>query len=445
MVGVSLENTALLEYWQYLDSNSLKNNLLNSLWYQHSQPPLFNLLLGIILKCSGTHASLVMEILLMTVSLLNGILLLRIMRHIAGNSRLPLVLSLIYLLSPATILFENEIFYTSFLSMLLLTAVHFMINFAGKRNRLNAFGIFCALGLVCLTKSMYHLLWLSLVAGIILLFYRQKKEIRKLLPAVMLSLVLVGGWYVKNQLIFNSFSASSWTGMNLSRIVFQNVEVADSQDIAFIGPFMPISYYKSYISDDYKKKYGGINDPVLISETKNGRFMNMNNAGYLQVSRRFMETSTGYAVQHPAKYLKNVFTAFVIYFTPASSYFKVVVNNNRIRYYDMFYSFNPAHLFKLETQKKQALVLAAVPKFLAYFLVFFIVLRDTFRSGAKSMVEIFIIVTILFSLTVSSLLEYGENMRFRYELEPLFLVLVARAIMISRQKPPLRNSKKIPV
>ncbi len=442
LMGVSLENSALLEYWQYLDVNSLTNNLLNSLWYQHSQPPLFNLLLGIILKCSGTQAYFSIEILLMAVSLINGILLLGIMRHITVHSRLPLVLSLVYLLSPATILYENEIFYTSFLSMLLLTAVHFMINFATQPNRLNAFGIFCTLSLVCLTKSLYHLLWLSLVAGIFIYFW--KREIRQLVPAVMLSLVIVGGWYFKNQLIFSSFSASSWTGMNFSRIVFQNVQVADSQDIAFVRPFMPISYYKNYISDDYKEKYSGINDPVLISETKNGRFMNMNNAGYLQVSRKFMETSTRYAEQHPGHYLRNAFTAFIIYFTPASSYFKVKSNSNRIRYYDMIYSFNLAHLFEKEKRKKQALVVAAVPKFLAYFLVFFIVLRDMFRNGAKPMVDIFIITTILFSLIVSSLFEYGENMRFRYEMEPLFLVLVARAIMIVRKKQPLKQSKTIP-
>ena len=37
---------------QYLDPLLLKSDLLKSLFYLHSQPPIFNLFLGIVLKLS---------------------------------------------------------------------------------------------------------------------------------------------------------------------------------------------------------------------------------------------------------------------------------------------------------------------------------------------------------------------------------------------------------
>lgn len=440
LLGVSFDYNALYEYWQYLDITSLKTNLLNSLWYQHSQPPVFNLLLGIILKVSGNYSRYALEFLLLAITCCNGLLLLSILRRIIYSCNLSLILSLLYILSPATMLYENELFYTTFISLLLLIAVHFMIMVSQKQSWQNSSGMFAALSLICLTRGMYHLVWLITISGILLLMYYEKKGFKTILIAGLFSITIVGGWYLKNYLVFGNFSASSWVGINFSRIVFHNNEVPDSNNIASVHPFMPISYYKRFVSDDYKREYAGVNDRILLMETKNDRYINMNNAGYIKVSKKYMAASLLRVNQHPLSYLKNVFTAFIIYFTPASSYFKVTKNDNQIRYYDMLYSFNPAHLFKDDLKKKQSLVIAAIPKLVLYTFTFFIMITKGLRSKSFSFLTIFIIITILFSLTVSSLLDYGENMRFRYEIEPLFLILAAQAIVSLKQD---NNTKEI--
>lgn len=432
LLGVSFDEHAIFEYWQYLDVKSLSGNLLQSLWYQHSQPPVFNFMLGIFLKFSGSFYPVVLQLLLLSFSLCNSLLLFTILEYIIRNSRLPLIITIIYLLNPATILFENEFFYTSFISMLLLGSVYFMIKFFRDDRWKNAAGIFTPLVLVCLTKSMYHLLWLVSISVILLLVNHEKKGFKKLLLGAMLSIVVTGGWYAKNYLVFDTFSASSWSGMNFARIVFQNIQERDANNIGSVHPFMPISYYKNYISHDYQRKYAGINDRILLDETKNGQFINMNNAGYLQVSKKYWQAGKLQVTNDPVSYLKNVATAFIIYFTPASSYFKVADNNKRISFYDMLYSLNFSHLFDTEYQKKEALVFVAIPKFMLYVLVFFMVTIGAFRSKSITAANIFILSTIVFSVTVSSLFEYGENMRFRYEIEPLFLILLAHAITMVR-------------
>lgn len=41
---------------QFLDPTLLQHDLLSSLWYLHSQPPLFNLFLGLVLKAASDPA-----------------------------------------------------------------------------------------------------------------------------------------------------------------------------------------------------------------------------------------------------------------------------------------------------------------------------------------------------------------------------------------------------
>jgi len=426
--GVTFDYRALITYWQYLDVESLKHNLLISLWYQHSQPPVFNFLLGLILKCSGSYAPVAFEIIFLWITFINACLLLHIVKTVTVAGRLPLFISLLYLLSPATILFENELFYTSFISMLLLLIVYFIITFQNKQSWLNTAGLFCMLTLLSLTKSIYHLVWLCLTAGILLMAWRNRYAFGKIVTGALFSILMVTGWYVKNYVIFGSFSPSSWTGLNLSRIVFHEVEVRDADNIASVYPFLPISFYSRYISGDYRTKFAGLNDQVLLTETKNDSIINLHHAGYLEVSKKYMNASVGYIQQHPLTYLTHVAKSFVIFFSPASSYFRVQRNNNKIRYYDLLYSFNLSHFSTSEEERKLLLAVSAIPTFCIYLVTFFLLVKEAVKRKYFSAVNAFAVLTILFVLGVSTFFEYGENMRFRYEAQPLFLILFAQVI-----------------
>lgn len=428
LCGVTFDYHALVTYWQYLDVESLKHNLLISLWYQHSQPPVFNFLLGLILKCSGSYAPAAFEVLFLWITFINACLLLHIVKTVTTAGRLSLFISLLYLLSPATVLFENELFYTSFISMLLLLIIYFIVTFQSKQSWLNAAGLFCIMTLLSLTKSVYHLVWLCLTAGILLMAWRNKQAFTKIVTGSLISILMVTGWYVKNYVIFGSFSPSSWVGINLSRIVFHEVEVRDASNIASIYPFLPISFYSKHLSGNYQTKFAGLNDEVLLMETKNDSIINLHHAGYLEVSKKYMNASVAYIQQHPLIYLTHAFKSFIIFFSPASSYFRIQRNNNKIRYYDLLYSFNLSHFSEGEEERKSLLAVSAFPRFCIYLLTFYMLVKESFKRKYISPGNGFAVLTILFVLFVSTFFEYGENMRFRYEAEPLFLILFAQVI-----------------
>jgi hypothetical protein len=428
--GVHFSFIALYQYWQYLDVETLRNNLLRGVWYDHAQPPGFNLLLGVVLKLSGSHAAFAFNILFKAITLVNVFLLLNILKQLVRNRNLPLIISLIYLLSPATLILETELFYTTFISMLLLMSVYFLLRFQQKQNWLNGFGIFLPLAFLCLTRSMYHLAWLLAIALIVLFYYRKKNGLSTLIASAFFCLMLVAGWYVKNYLVFGDFSTSTWVGMNISRNVFHDNEIKDSSRIEAYESFSKISSYKKFISGDLDKKFAGINDRDLLSEMKNDTFINENHIDYIEVSKKYMDASKAYVKSHPGAYLKNVIQSTTIFFTPATRYILAEAKSGKIKYYDAVYSFNLSHFAEGKQQRRIALTISSMPKLIIYLTVFFLLARSVMRNKKISLPNLLIALTIGFVFFISSLFEHYENMRFRYEIEPLFLILLAQVIAI---------------
>ncbi|MHA4808116.1 hypothetical protein ACX0G9_08410 [Flavitalea flava] len=449
LTGVEMDYGAIFRNWQYLDMATLQTNLGSGVWYDHTQPPVFNLFLGIVLKFTGSYARITFVLVFKLITLANTLLLLTILqqvfkklfdrirkdrsqRYAAIYSRLPLLFSLVYLLSPATLLFENELFYTSFITGLLLTSCLFLQRFSGGITGKKAIGFFLPLILICLTRSMYHLVWLFVLSALAVFFYRKQQgpAVRYLVTGAILSLLLVGFWYVKNLKVFGSFSTSTWMGMNIARNVFHDVPLTDSSRIAFIEPFSKISAYTKFLPAGFSarnsSRYGGLNDRDLLGEMKNDTCINEKNVGYLEVSKLYMEESKQQIKAHPGSYLKNVLQSAIIFFAPATRYPPNEYQAAKIKYYDVAYSFNLSHFAKGKQQRRIALTLSAFPKILLYLFVFFWMIRKAVREKMVLPLNLFITAIIAYIFCVSSLFEHFENMRFRYEAEPLFLILAAQ-------------------
>jgi len=424
-------------YWQYLDVETLKHHVLAGVWFDHAQPPVFNLFLGAMLKCFGESA-LAFGVVFKIVSLCNGLLLYSLTRKFTQISKLPLLFTLLYLLSPATLIFECELFYTTFVSLLLLTTVYFIFRFHANTSLANLIGIFLPMVLLCLMRSVYHILWLLVIVFVLLIYYR-KTGFTRMLPVALLSLLLVGGWYAKNKFIFGKFTLSTWMGMNLARNVFHDQEIRDSGRIEAYGTFSRIGEYKKFIDPEYEKKYRGLNDRDLLEEFKNDSFMNENNVNYIPVSALFEKAAIAHIKADPVAYLKNVLQSAILFFAPATTYSLAEKQAEKIKYFDIVYSFNLTRFAHSRQARRIALVLSAIPKLLTYLLVFWVIIRKTVREKSISSWNLFILLTLGFVFVISSFLEHYENMRFRFETEPLFLILAAQAINLIDSSVPFRK------
>jgi len=431
LAHIAMDDTALYRYWQYLDVFTLQHHLLRGVWYDHTQPPLFNLFLGVVLKTAGTNAPIAFQALFKIFTLANALLLLAILKKVTRHSYLPLLISLLYLLSPATIIFENELFYTSFITLLLLISVRNLLHLEDHITWRHTAGLFIPLVLVCLTRSMYHIVWLLVLSALIWIWHRKKSNARILLLGSLLSLLLTSSWYIKNYFIFHQFSTSTWMGMNMARNVFHDATVTDSSNIASIEPFSRISAYRHFLPPGYGRRYTGLNDRDLLHEWKNDSFINEKHVGYIEISRQYSAASKKTIRSHPAAYMMNVLQSAIIYFAPATRYPTTEYLSERMAWYDVVYSFNLSHFAHGKQQRRIALTLSAIPKFILYLLVFSWLIRETIRRKQVpgGLLTLFITCIIAYIFAVSSLFEHYENMRFRYEVEPLFLILLAICII----------------
>lgn len=425
-VGVTFECVALEHYWQYLDVETLRHALLRGLWYDHAQPPLFNLLLGLVIKTAGAHACVVFSVLLAAITLVNGLLLLRILERVLPPSRVPLLLALFYILSPATLVLETELFYTTFVSMLLLLACRALLAFEHGITLRQAVAFAIALTLVCLTRSMYHLVWLVAAYALLLILYRHDRSVRLLAAAAVCSAAVVTLCYAKNAVIFGQFSASTWGGMSLARNVFHDAPL-DRSAIEAIPPFSPIETYRPFLSED-TSRFAGLNDRDLFGDTKTGGSENKRHVGFIEVSRRYREAAMRHVRAYPISYVKNVTQSAITFFVPATRYSAMEHQAWKIRYYDLLYSFNVSHFVTGKTPRRIAMAISAWPEVALYAIASLWLGLRTWRRREITPVNLFIAFVIGYVFVLGSLIEHYENMRFRFEVQPLFLVVLGQAI-----------------
>jgi hypothetical protein len=427
-LGLHMNIWALSAYWQYLDLETLRSHLLDGVWYDHAQPPVFNLFLGSVLKIGGNNREFLFALILKLISLGNALLLFSIVRKLSQIHFLPFLVALVYILSPATLIFECELFYTTFISLLLLISVYYLILFSESGSWGNAFGFIFPMTLICLTRSVYHIVWLIMVVVILLIYFRNKAVLNKLILASLAGIVLAGSWYVKNKILFGKLTTSSWVGMNMARNVFHDNDVKDSSRIEAYAPFSKISVYRKFLDPQFENQFKGLNDRDLLEEMKNDSFINETEVSYIPVSDLYQKASTDYIKNHPGAYAKNVFQSSILYFTPATVYSLAVEQAARIKTYDLLYSFNLTHYAKDKYQRRILLTISAIPKLIFYFFIFFILIRYSIQTRSITAWNLFIMISIGWVFCISSFFEHYENMRFRFETEPLFLILAAQVI-----------------
>ena len=110
---------------QFLDTNLLQHDLLSSLWYLHSQPPLFNLFLGLVLKAASDPAVLY-ELCFRVSGLLIPLCMYATLALLGANRIAAFLVTLFFMLNPSLILYESLLYYTHVEGVLIIGAVFFL-------------------------------------------------------------------------------------------------------------------------------------------------------------------------------------------------------------------------------------------------------------------------------------------------------------------------------
>ncbi|MCG3198941.1 MAG: hypothetical protein GHCLOJNM_03448 [bacterium] len=446
LAGVRFDPTPLPFYWQYIEPDLLREDLLRSLAHLHGQPPLFNLFLGVVLKVFPGREELAFSGAFRVLGLLVTLGGYALMIRLGASTRAATLAAGMFAISPANILYENWLFYPIPVAFLLVAAALCLHRFLLHRAALDALFFFLVTACVSLTWSFFHLLWL--LASLVLLVGVLRSARRKLVLAALAPLLLACLWYGKNLVMHGQFSASAWMGMNFARIATIQIPKPERQalvdsgeltPLAMIHPFSPLRAYEELIE---KPPHTGL--PLLDRERKKSGADNLHHLAYIEISRGYARDALSLVTRHPSAYARGIRNSFLLFFRPSDDYDQVAENRRRLGGWPRLYDFvvlgqilNQPPNFDLDTHESSGYLARMVFSLgLLWMVAYSMSIRWAWRiwrrSGRGSRRALADRITLgwmggnlVYVFLVGNLTEFGENQRFRFVVDPFVWVFLA--------------------
>ncbi len=437
---------------QYLDPELLRHRLAESLYYLHSQPPLFNLYLGVVLKLFPKGYETAFYLSFLAVGLCFYFVFFRLLRVVGLSRLVALVLSTWFIASPSFILYEYWLFYTlPELLLVTLSALLFYEAVARKRTwPLVAF--FWTLLLLCLLRSLFHLIFL--IGAVAVIFRLRRSDWRRVLLAAGLPVVLLAALYTKNLLVFGQFSASTWSGLSLTHVTLYPLPDEERARLVAAGKLSPLAAFPSELGlRVYPRAYfhvparlAGI--PAMAEARSSTGAWNYNYFGVIGVSHDYLRDGLWVARHRPAVLLEGWLSAWLCYFRSSSDYWllrnRETIGGLETAWDTLFYGRWPGELCVGRLPLYRA---PGCQPHVYWFLL--IGLPVLFVGGLRRglggdgrlwmtrpqrLLVLWACGVILFVALAGNLLEAGENYRFRFATDPLFLMLLGLAIQARRRR-----------
>jgi hypothetical protein len=439
LAGVRFDLRPLVRFMQYLDPALLQGRLLESVFYLHSQPPLFNLFLGLVLNLPAMSQVVVFQAVFFMLGAATVVAVLLLQVRLGVPEAVALAVSLVLAASPALLLYSNWLSYSLPVAGLLCLAALCLHRFATTGRTWYGFGFFSGLGLVCLIRSSYHLVWLAaVVVGLSLTLPRLRK---KTMLAALFPLIAVLAVYTKNMVVFGRFSGSSWLGMNAWEMAADQLPRAEVERLVAEGSLSPIALIPRYADPpEYPAEYSAFDGPPVPALTQVKRSTgatNYNHIVYSRVADAYLRDALRLVVLRPVGYVKSLAKAWFAYFKSSTDYVLFEPNREYIgvwnRVCDLVlggrlpFDFTRTGWLRTTSPRGHFLylfLLLGLPALFAYG-----VRRALGRDSmpAERVTVGFLCFTIAYVALLGNLLQAGENNRFRFETDPLSLVLLGLA------------------
>mgnify|MGYP006279687951 CR=1 FL=1 len=440
-LGVRFNRGTLVEVMHFLDPDLLQHRLLESLWYLHIQPPLMNLATGLILKVTPEGVWLFQALFLvfgLTLYLCVFVLQLRF-----GVPRwLAAAFSTLFMASPAFILWEHFLLYTFPCAALLALAAVLLFHVLERTPRAATAGFFIALFLLCGTRSMFHLGYYVLVAGVVLAAVRRYR--RRVLVAALIPGLVLFGFYFKNLALFGEFTTCTFVEKNLWIMTVGNMNGAEKVRLVEAGKLSEVSLVNRWASlDAYPPAYRGVPEPFedvpALSRThKSTRegVVNYNHYGNIALCNVYGRDARYVLRHYPSAYLLACSMAAWRYFQPSSALPVAPENQRPIRPVIALYQYAACGRLPFALDRYPRFIQrTGTPPYV--FLLFGLpalwlfgvgrAVRPRARTGwtrSQRMVVLFMCFNVLMVFALGCALDFLETARYRFMTDAFFVVLL---------------------
>ena len=434
--GVRLDGSTLETSWHLLPAEVLRGRLLSGLLHLHSQPPLFNWLVGATIQVAPAHETAALHVLLVACGIAAVLAAAGLARALGAGRSAPLA-GLLLLAQPSFLLYEHHLGYEVPLAASLaisgLLLAHAVARRAdASRSALLLAGSLTAAASACLLRSLFPLPFFLAAAALA----ARALGSRRTALAAALPLFALLGWQAKNAAVFGLAGPSSWLGMSLSRMTVERLPLPDRRALlaqgklssaALVGGFQPIEAYPKALTA-VPPDFAHV--PELTLERKRSGADNYNHAGYLAVSKALAADATSVILRRPAAFASAVGAAWMISLQPSSQWRFLAPNESRLYRYskswERWLSLEVPLPVRISGQTEVYLsLLFGVPWLFWRALKTF---RREPRESPAGATAAFCALCIATVFVLGNTLEVGENNRFHAPLAPLFAALLVAGV-----------------
>ena len=427
-------------FWQNIPTDLLRDHPLQSLWYLHAQPPLWNALGAVMLRLFDGAQLPALQALNIVLGAATAGLCTLLAGRITGSRTWGVAAGLLVALHPALLLYEAYALYTTVVAFLVVLAAWLLREAAGRPSPRWAVGFVAVLVALVLTRSLYHLVLLVVMVPLAVLAGGRPN--RKQAWALAILVLLPVGWYGKNLAQYGFFGGSSWYGMGLWRTALFRQDPQELQSLFHEGLLDPVVELAPYtLPSEYRRLGYTAASPIPLL-----RRDDFHNVNVPAISAAYQRSAVALIRHTPVRYLENVLVGYGNFSAPSTDFTHLSPNRNRIRAYAQVYRWMVGRPVMQALESRVGFYFGSF-----YFFLIPITLAAwvtlTVR-GVRSWEELahrvredaacaYITVMVAYTAAVGCAMELGENVRFKFLVEPAFLVLflvVLRRIALSRSR-----------
>ncbi|MCA9394430.1 MAG: hypothetical protein KC900_09525 [Candidatus Omnitrophica bacterium] len=459
VVGIRMVLRPLYQGIQILDPQLLRHHLLESIFYLHSQPPLFNLFLGTVLKAFPVHFGAAFQVFYWIAGLFLVTGLYTLMRRLQVPPWLACGLTAYFTVNPTVILLENWLFYTYLIMPLLVWAAVFLHRFVSDGRNSDGHALFILMGVLVLTKGIFHLFWYLFITLVII--FSRRVPLKKVLSVSVLPLVICTTVYAKNLILFGSLTTSRvWMVYGLGGMAVRYIpaetlaEYCRAGRISLVACGRPLGYgsaeYRRRVADFELKadlRPTGIAVLDQVQKPTSG-LPNWHSQRFLASTDLVLADSLFLLREHPEAYLMYLRQMFRMMFYPAPT--DVTFPNRRfLETYENVYNWPFAwenHInggtlyteklllwYEFERRRTDALsCLCLIGVMLFYAMIFLggikLFMQARYRGAEARVTQVllfFMLFHIFYVPFISNFFSWLAGNRYRFVIEPFNLAVMA--------------------
>jgi hypothetical protein len=451
LAGVRFNAQEIWYSFQILPEDLLRHHLFQSLYYLHTQPPAFNLLVGLGLLVGGGHIwPLTAVYLVMGVAIAFGVD--TVLRLFGVSARTALVITTLFVISPSVVLFENYLFYDYPMLLCTVGSVAAAGLFLHRRSSGALIGCSAFLAAAALLRPTFHpVTIIAAVAFLVLVAGVPRVPTRTWITVAVVVLVPVV-LLLKNAVLFGQPTFSSWVGWNMGHVTTYAIPIEERERLVADGTLSPVALIKPFAGLRKFESIPGLacrprrGDPPALTRVNKGAgddpnvagggIPNLNNRCYLKIFDKARQDAIAAFRARPSTFVKSEVQGYLEYgIVPASDYRRLGRDNldhaRPARTAEDIVLLTWLSPISRSGQLKHLSPLIGLAYGLAA-LGFLVALRRVRRRRATSTIvdrlALWTGALVGYGIVVSYALDVHENMRFRFPFDPLAIALAIYAL-----------------